>query len=147
MTHKCVPQLCNLNVKGPRSTIPNLQVQPSEVVAGPVVWSSSCSAERYFSIKFNEALYTDLLSCFSSASVLSKPPHSLVIMLSFWALPSLPAAWKTFEMAPGMVLVSFAVKGFRNSCYATVNEVRCTVGSLFHTCRVGHSPHSPFLLS
>lgn len=50
------------------------------------------STEKYFSIKFNEALYTDSFSWFCRASILSKPPHSSIIILSFSVSPSFSAA-------------------------------------------------------
>jgi hypothetical protein len=39
-------------------------------------------------------LYTDSFSCLCSASILSKPPHSSIIILSFSVSPSFSAALK-----------------------------------------------------
>lgn len=71
-----------------------LGILVNSCILSKLTWPLLTSTEKYFSIKLNEALYTDSFSWLCSASILSKPPHSSIIMLSFSVSPSFSAALK-----------------------------------------------------
>lgn len=139
-----MPQPYNLKIKSSATNvILNLECR---VFRGSL-WHILIFLFLYREILLNQIQwsFTDSFLWFYRVSILSKPPQSSIIILSFSVSPSCSAVWKMSDMASRITrkfLVSFAVKRFISGSI-TPPRTRYTICST--TCIVGHSTYN-FLL-